>query len=145
VGATISNTSEAWEWFDANLTAAGPGAVQDVIRRLNSKDPDPVNAIDWFDQRAERLNEKQAQSAYAAIGTVWATKPTEEVVTWATSNPDHPQRDAMLQPSVAAALRRRDIPTARQLIGMLQDGKTRAMLSETLATMETLEAAATQR
>lgn len=89
---------ESLQWLDGYLgekSPAGPGAVGQIVASAAAMDPSA--AIQWLDQRAERLTPVQSIPGYtAALQGVYKQSP-QQFTTWLTANQTHPAHDVVVE------------------------------------------------
>jgi hypothetical protein len=89
---------DSLQWLDGYLgesSPVGPIAVREVVASAAAVDPSA--AMQWLDQRAERLTPALSIPGYtAALQAVYKQSP-QQFTTWLTANQTHPAHDVLVE------------------------------------------------
>jgi hypothetical protein len=124
---------ESLQWLDGYLgerSPAGPNAVKEIIASAAATDPSA--AIQWLDQRAERLTPAQSIPGYtAALQAVYKQSP-QQFITWLTVNQSHPAHDILVEGYANDLIASGRTTEAGEWMNTVQNGTTRQRIQAAL-------------
>lgn len=121
---------DSLQWLDGYLgegSPAGPNAVGQIVASAAASDP--LAAMQWLDQRVERLTPPQAVPGYtAALQAVYRQSP-EQFTTWLTANQTHPAHDVIVEAYANDLIAFGRATEASEWMNKVKDEKTRQPFS----------------
>jgi hypothetical protein len=132
VGKITGDPFEALNWFDRFLDNNAPGPMATTAVIFYAAQRDPSATLKWLEERTDRLNNFRGDVGYATIGRVFAQQDSGKFSAWLEANPDHPQRDRMIEAASGSLIQKGEIAEVQRLVLTVRDpqirGKIDAML-----------------
>jgi hypothetical protein len=112
----------------------GPNASREIV--AFAADRDPRATMNWIDAHRGKWTPRQEAAVYPLIGQVMQTKAPEEFAAWINGNPDHPQRDLMLEGASRYWIQSGNLEEARRLTNSVSDPQVRARLEQSVRQLQ---------
>lgn len=124
---------EPLQWLDSYLgekSLAGGNAVGQIVASAATSDPSA--AMEWLDQRAERLTPTQIIPGYtAALQGVYKQSP-QQFTNWLAANPTHPAHDVVVEAYVNDLIAFNRTTEASDWMNKVQNPQTRQRIQAAL-------------
>ena len=119
--------TELLAWVDEYLRPGSPvgaASLRNIVARTSRTDA--IGTLLWLEARAERLSPSQAAIAYGSVAQALQSQAPEQLSSWMTSNPSHPQRDIVVEVMADSATSSGDVEAATSWASQIHDPAIRA-------------------
>ncbi len=115
-------------WLEPYVEMLGPNTMKETL--MYAAKADATKSLAWIEGRASRMQSPQVPLAYGTVGGYLQSQNPAEFTAWLTANPEHLQRDAMIQGGARTLLKEGKIDEAQKLLGTIRDPQLRAEMDD---------------
>lgn len=112
----------------------GPNASREIVAFAAEKDPRAT--MNWIENHQGEWTPRQEAAIYPLIAQAMQAQKPEEFAAWMIANPDHPQRDLMLEGASRHWIQSGNLEEARRLTNSVVNPQARARLEQSLRQLE---------